>query len=47
MEQKQREAALKKFRNNGSYHILVGTDVAARGLDVDDIDVVVQMGCHH
>lgn len=23
----------------------MGTDVAARGLDVDDIDVVIQMGC--
>jgi superfamily II DNA/RNA helicase len=23
----------------------VGTDVAARGLDVDDIDVVIQLGC--
>ena len=24
---------------------MVGTDVAARGLDVDDIDVVIQMSC--
>ena len=26
---------------------MVGTDVAARGLDVDDIDVVIQMSCRH
>lgn len=26
---------------------MVGTDVAARGLDVDDIDVVIQMACRH
>jgi ATP-dependent RNA helicase DDX21 len=26
---------------------LVATDVAARGLDIDDIDVVIQVGCRH
>ena len=41
MEQTAREYALEKFRNGGSKYILVGTDVAARGLDVDDIDVVI------
>jgi len=25
----------------------VATDVAARGIDVDDVDVVVQLGCRH
>jgi superfamily II DNA/RNA helicase len=25
----------------------VATDVAARGLDIDDIDVVIQCGCRH
>lgn len=40
LEQKQREFALNKFKNDSSV-ILVGTDVAARGIDVDDIDVVI------
>lgn len=37
--QKQREASLNKFRE-GKLRILVATDVAARGLDIDDVDVV-------
>lgn len=41
LEQRQREYALGKFREQGSRYILVGTDVAARGLDVDDVDVVI------
>jgi len=45
LEQKQREYALQKYRQPGSKFILVGTDVAARGLDVDDIDVVIHMSC--
>lgn len=45
LEQKQREYALNKFRQQGSKFILVGTDVAARGLDVEDIDVVIHLGC--
>jgi len=47
LEQRKREQALNKFRESGSRYILVGTDVAARGLDVDDIDVVIQMSCRH
>jgi superfamily II DNA/RNA helicase len=47
LEQRARENALQKFRTAGAKYILVGTDVAARGLDVDDIDVVIQMGCRH
>lgn len=46
LAQREREAALRKYRAPGNKYILVGTDVAARGLDVDDIDVVMQMGCH-
>ncbi len=38
--QKQREQALEGFRK-GKYQILVATDVAARGLDVDGISHVI------
>ena len=43
LEQRSRERALEKFKEGGSRFILVGTDVAARGLDVDDVDIVIQM----
>lgn len=37
--QNARERTLTRFRN-GDLRVLVGTDVAARGIDVDDVDVV-------
>lgn len=40
MEQPDRERALYKFRN-GSCHILVSTDLAARGLDIPEIEHVI------
>lgn len=40
LKQNQRDTVMGKFRN-GSIDILVATDVAARGLDVDDIDLVI------
>lgn len=39
LKQAQRDKVMQKFRNS-TIEILVATDVAARGIDVDDIDVV-------
>lgn len=47
LEQGQRETRLNKYREKSSSHVLVATDVASRGLDIDDIDVVIQLGCRH
>ena len=40
LRQQARERALRSFAE-GKLHVLVATDVAARGLDVEDIDVVI------
>lgn len=40
MTQKARDKVMNKFRN-GNISILVATDVAARGLDIDNVDVIV------
>lgn len=40
MSQKTRDRVMNKFRN-GNVRFLVATDVAARGLDIDNLDVVV------
>lgn len=39
LKQPQRDRVMQKFRNR-TIEILVATDVAARGIDVDDIDIV-------
>ena len=39
IQQRVREQTLKKFKD-GKLRVLVATDVAARGLDIDDVDVV-------
>uniref|UniRef100_A0A452IS43 Nucleolar RNA helicase 2 n=1 Tax=Gopherus agassizii TaxID=38772 RepID=A0A452IS43_9SAUR len=39
--QKQREITLKGFRN-GTFDVLVATNVAARGLDIPEVDLVIQ-----
>ncbi|PIQ67458.1 DEAD/DEAH box helicase, partial [Candidatus Uhrbacteria bacterium CG11_big_fil_rev_8_21_14_0_20_41_9] len=38
--QAQRQHALKGF-SNGTYRVLVATDIAARGIDVDNIELVI------
>ena len=40
IQQRIREQTLKKFKE-GKLRVLVATDVAARGLDIDDVDVVL------
>ncbi|MBE6964321.1 MAG: DEAD/DEAH box helicase [Ruminococcaceae bacterium] len=37
--QKKREQVMDRFRR-GELHVFVSTDVAARGIDVDDVDIV-------
>lgn len=39
-DQKEREHALEQFRN-GSVTILIATDVTARGIDIDDVEFVI------
>ncbi len=39
LEQRKRDAVMRKFRE-GEAKILVATDIAARGIDVDDIEAV-------
>ncbi len=39
IQQRVREQTLKKFKD-GKLRVLVATDVAARGLDIDDVDAV-------
>ncbi|UOF02506.1 ATP-dependent RNA helicase DbpA [Bdellovibrio reynosensis] len=40
LDQRARDRILALFRN-GSYRILIATDVAARGLDIENLDLVV------
>lgn len=40
MTQKARDKVLNKFKN-GNIHLLVATDVAARGLDIDDVEFII------
>jgi ATP-dependent RNA helicase DDX21 len=39
--QQQRDATLNAFRQ-GAFNVLVATDVAARGIDIQDVDLVIQ-----
>lgn len=40
--QKQREVTLKRFKES-KFNVLVATDVAARGLDIPNVDLVIQL----
>lgn len=40
--QNQREVTLKRFRD-GKFSVLVATDVASRGLDIPNVDLVIQV----
>lgn len=46
MEQEEREKALIKFRN-GTYRILITTDLASRGLDIPEIEYVIHYQLPH
>lgn len=46
LEQIERERALIKFRN-GSYNLLVATDLAARGIDVPEMDFIIHYELPH
>eukprot|EP00179_Madagascaria_erythrocladioides_P015732 CAMPEP_0198368880 /NCGR_PEP_ID=MMETSP1450-20131203/155926_1 /TAXON_ID=753684 ORGANISM="Madagascaria erythrocladiodes, Strain CCMP3234" /NCGR_SAMPLE_ID=MMETSP1450 /ASSEMBLY_ACC=CAM_ASM_001115 /LENGTH=785 /DNA_ID=CAMNT_0044076397 /DNA_START=42 /DNA_END=2399 /DNA_ORIENTATION=+ len=41
ISQRQRDLTLQQFRS-GRFAVLVATDVAARGLDIDGVDLVIQ-----
>ncbi|RUO59542.1 ATP-dependent RNA helicase DbpA [Pseudidiomarina insulisalsae] len=46
MEQKDRDQAMVQF-TNGSARVLVATDVAARGLDIAELDLVISVTMAH
>ena len=46
MEQRDRERSLIKFRN-GSHHIIVATDLAARGIDIPEIKFILHYHLPH
>ncbi len=46
LDQRERDQALIRF-SNGSVSILVATDVAARGLDIDSLDMVINFNVAH
>jgi len=46
MEQKERERALIKFRN-GTYQLIIATDLAARGIDIPEIKFIIHYQLPH
>lgn len=47
MVPKKRELTFKQFSEAPTGHVLVCTDVAARGIDLPDIDIVIQVYIFH
>jgi len=46
LEQRDRDSVMARFRN-GSIRVLVATDVAARGLDIEDLAMVINYDLPH
>jgi len=46
LDQMQREDAILKFKA-GKIHILIATDIVARGIDIDDIEMVINYDVPH
>ena len=46
LEQSEREAVMMNFKNNKT-DILVATDIVARGIDIDDIGLVINFDVPH
>jgi superfamily II DNA/RNA helicase len=46
LSQKEREKTMNKFRS-GELKVLIATDVAARGIDIKDLDLVVNYAIHN
>lgn len=46
LEQSQREEIMREFKN-GRINILIATDIVARGIDIDDIRIVINFDVPH
>lgn len=46
LEQKQREEVLREFRNR-KFQVMVATDIISRGIDIEDIDLVLNYDVPH
>jgi superfamily II DNA/RNA helicase len=46
LEQNQREEVIRQFKN-GHIHVLVATDIVARGIDIEDIQMVINYDVPH
>ncbi len=46
LEQEERENALSQYRS-GRLHVLVATDILSRGIDIDNIDLVINFDVPH
>lgn len=46
LEQAERETVMRNFKN-GHIHVLVATDIVARGIDIEDIEMVINYDVPH